>query len=157
MRLRDMGGIIVIDFIDMEAREHRQRVFETLKESLRRDKAKTKVLNISALGLVEMTRQRMRKSVESLSYKICPYCNGRGSVKSVVTVSIEAKRELAHALKKQPRKRLVLYVHPDVHRHLLTVDRSTISALENRYRRKVILRENPAFHIEQIVIDSLDK
>lgn len=157
IRLRDMGGIIVIDFIDMEERRHRQELFETLKKALKRDKARTKVLNISPLGLVEMTRQRMRKSVESISYKICPYCNGRGSVKSVVTVSIEAKRKLIQAMKVQGRSKeeIVLYVHPDVCRHLLTQDKGSISFLENKYRRRIIIRENPAFHIEEIEVGTI--
>jgi len=158
LRLRDIGGIIVIDFIDMERKEHRQQVFDTLKSSLKRDKARTKVLNISPLGLVEMTRQRMRKSVESLSYKVCPYCNGRGAVKSVTTVSIEIRRKLTQALKKWPKnKELVLYVHPDVCRYVIIQDKSSISFLENRYRRKIIIRENPDFHIEQVKIDTLDR
>lgn len=157
IRLRDMGGIIVIDFIDMERKEHRNQVFEALKNSLKRDKARSKVLNISPLGLVEMTRQRMRQSVESLSYKVCPYCDGRGSVKSVTTVSIETRRKLAQALKKWPKKPLLLYVHPDVARRLVTQDRSSISHLENTYRRKVIIREKADFHIEKCVIQELDK
>lgn len=157
LRLRDIGGIIVIDFIDMELKEHRAQVFETLKNALRRDKARTKVLNISTLGLVEMTRQRMRRSVESLSYRICPYCEGRGAVKSVTTVSIEVRRKLAQLLKKVPRKKqLVLYVHPDVCRHLVTKDRNSLSFLENRYKRKIIIREDPTLRIEQFRTDSLD-
>ena len=104
-----------------------------------------------------MTRQRMRQSVESLSYKVCPYCDGRGSVKSVTTVSIETRRKLAQALKKWPRKPLLLYVHPDVARRLVTQDRGAISHLENTYRRKVIIREKADFHIEKCVIQELDK
>ena len=157
MRLRDMGGIIVIDFIDMEEKSHRQQVFEALKSALKRDKARTKVLNISQLGLVEMTRQRMRKSVESLSYGVCPHCNGRGSVKSIVTVSLDAKRKLAQALKSKARRKeqLALYVHPEVCKYLLREDKASISFLENRYRRKIIIREDPSFHIEQVRIDNL--
>jgi ribonuclease G len=158
VRLRDMGGIIVIDFIDMEERDHRQKVFDTLKESLKRDKARTKVLNISPLGLVEMTRQRMRRSVESLSYKLCPYCNGRGAIKSVTTVAIEARRNIVQALKKKwPERQLVVYSHPEVCRYLMTQDKSSISYLENKYRRKIIIREDPKFHIEQIKIAKLEK
>lgn len=157
IRLRDIGGIIVIDFIDMDLREHRQEVFNTLKRSLKRDKARTKVLGISALGVVEMTRQRMRKSVESISYRECPYCSGRGSVKSEATMSIEVKRKLAQVLKKWPRKPLVLYVHPDVYKYLMTQDKGSISFLENRYRRKIVIRHDPDFHIEQVKIDALDK
>ncbi|MBL7069097.1 MAG: Rne/Rng family ribonuclease [Candidatus Omnitrophica bacterium] len=153
IRLRDMGGIIVIDFIDMDLKEHRSQVFETLKNGLRRDKARSKVLNISALGLVEMTRQRMRKSVESLSYRVCPYCNGRGSVKSVTTLSIEVRRKLSQVLKKWPRRPLVMHAHPEVVERVTRQDRNSISYLENRYRRKIIIKGNPSFHIERYHIE----
>ncbi|MFH0763726.1 MAG: Rne/Rng family ribonuclease, partial [Candidatus Omnitrophota bacterium] len=83
LKLRDLGGIIIIDFIDMEYPEHRRNVFKTLERNLEDDKAKTKILNISSIGLVEMTRQRVRESIESKSYQKCPYCNGRGIVKSI--------------------------------------------------------------------------
>ncbi len=85
----------------------------------------------------------MRKSVESISYRECPYCSGRGSVKSEATMSIEVKRKLAQVLKKWPRKPLVLYVHPDVYKYLMTQDKGSISFLENRYRRKIVIRMNP--------------
>jgi ribonuclease G len=149
IRLRDMGGIIVIDFIDMDEKKHRHQVSEALKNALKRDKARSKILNISQLGLVEMTRQRMRKSVESLSYKICPYCNGRGAIKSVTTVAIEVRRKLAQVLKKWPRREILVYVHPDVSKHLLTEDKGAVSTLESRFRRKIIVREDPAFHMEE--------
>ncbi|MFH1753395.1 MAG: ribonuclease E/G [Candidatus Omnitrophota bacterium] len=153
VRLRDMGGIIAIDFIDMEQRDHRHKVFIALKDALKRDKARTKVLNISQLGLVEMTRQRMRRSVESMSYKICPYCNGRGSVKSVTTVGIEARRKIVQALKKRwPNRELHLCVHPEVCDYLTTQDKSSIAQLESRYRRKIIIKAEPEFHIEEINI-----
>ena len=157
MRLRDMGGIIIIDFIDMESREHRQRVFNALTQSLKRDKARTKVLGISSLGIVEMTRQRMRKSVESLSYKLCPYCGGRGSVKSPITMSIEAKRRLERVLKERPRRQIVLYAHPEVIKNLLTQDRGSISFIENRFKSKIALREDPKLHIEDLKISDIPK
>jgi len=155
IRLRDMGGIIVIDFIDMESREHRQRVFNALNQALKRDKARTKVLGISSFGLVEMTRQRMRKSVESLSYKVCPYCGGRGSVKSPITMSIEAKRKLERVLKQRSKRQLVVYAHPEVIKNLLTQDRGSISYLENRFKSKIALREDPKLHVEEIKITDI--
>jgi len=157
IRLRDMGGIIVIDFIDMDLKEHRNQVFETLKNGLRRDKARSKVLNISALGLVEMTRQRMRKSVESLSYMVCPYCSGRGSIKSVTTLSIEVRRKLNQVLKKWPRRPLVIYMHPEVADRLVTQDKNSISYLENRYRRKIVIKANPSFHVERYEVEEAAK
>jgi ribonuclease G len=98
LKLRDLGGIIIIDFIDMEYGEHRKSVFKTLEKHLEGDKAKSKILNISPIGLVEMTRQRVRRSIESKSYQNCPYCNGRGMVKSIPTVAIELMRKLERAL-----------------------------------------------------------
>src|SRR3989338_8288133 len=89
LKLRDLGGIIIIDFIDMEYPAHRKAVFKTLEKQLEDDKAKANILNISSIGLVEMTRQRVRKSMESKSYQKCPYCSGRGIVKSIPTISIK--------------------------------------------------------------------
>ncbi|MDP2929768.1 MAG: Rne/Rng family ribonuclease, partial [Candidatus Omnitrophota bacterium] len=95
LRLRDIGGIIIIDFIDMEFGGHRKTIVKTLEKALENDKAKTKILNISSIGLVEMTRQRARRSIEAKSYQRCPYCNGRGTIKSASTVSTNLARQLA--------------------------------------------------------------
>ena len=101
LRLRNMGGLIVLDFIDMKSRRDQQSVYQRIKEGLRRDKAKTHVLPISQLGLMEMTRQRHSESVRSAVYDDCPYCKGRGKVKSVPTMSVvEIQRKLAEILKK---------------------------------------------------------
>jgi Rne/Rng family ribonuclease len=81
LRLRDLGGIIVIDFIDMVKEEHKRKVVDALRRELTKDHAKTEVYKISALGLVEMTRERTGKTIESISFGTCPYCNGRGRVK----------------------------------------------------------------------------
>ena len=101
LRLRNMGGLIVLDFIDMKGRRDQQSVYQRMKEGLRRDKAKTHILPISQLGLMEMTRQRHTESVRSAVYDDCPYCKGRGKVKSVVTMSVEIQRKLQEILKKR--------------------------------------------------------
>jgi Rne/Rng family ribonuclease len=93
IRLRDIGGIVVIDFIDMIKEGHRQELFNLLLSSVKRDKAKIKILKMSEFGVVEMTRQRIRKGVKKVSYQNCPYCSGRGSVKSITTMAIEVLRE----------------------------------------------------------------
>ena len=94
LRLRNMGGLIVLDFIDMKSRRDQQQVYQRMKEGLRRDKAKTHILPISQLGLMEMTRQRHTESVRSAVYDDCPYCKGRGKVKSALTMSVEIQRKL---------------------------------------------------------------
>jgi Ribonuclease G/E len=98
-----MGGLIVLDFIDMKGRRDQQQVYQRMKDGLRRDKAKTHILPISQLGLMEMTRQRHTESVRSAVYDDCPYCKGRGKVKSVVTMSVEIQRKLQEILKKRTR------------------------------------------------------
>jgi len=95
LRLRNMGGLIVLDFIDMKARRDQQQVYQRMKEGLRRDKAKTHILPISQLGLMEMTRQRHSESVRAAVYDDCPYCKGRGKVKSVLTMSVESSASSA--------------------------------------------------------------
>jgi ribonuclease G len=118
LRLRNMGGLIVLDFIDMKSRRDQQQVYQRIKEGLRRDKAKTHVLPISQLGLMEMTRQRHSESVRSAVYDDCPYCKGRGKVKSSITMSVEIQRKLNEILKKRSRDesdfQLRIAVHPTV-------------------------------------------
>ena len=117
LRLRNMGGLIVLDFIDMKSRRDQQQVYQRMKDGLRRDKAKTHILPISQLGLMEMTRQRHSESVRSAVYDDCPYCKGRGKVKSAVTMSVEIQRKLQEILKKRTRDesdfQLRIVVHPD--------------------------------------------
>ena len=94
LRLRNLGGIIIVDFIDMEKEENRDKVFNTFKEELRKDRSRTNILKISELGLVEMTRKRVRDSIQRTLCTACPYCEGRGQVKSAISVSYEAMREV---------------------------------------------------------------
>src|SRR5262245_6919574 len=104
MRLRNIGGIIIGDFIDMKSRKDQQQVYQRMKERLRRDKAKTHVLPISALGLMEMTRQRAAESLHSTVYEPCPYCGGRGRIKSAMSMSVELQRALHQVLRNHPDK-----------------------------------------------------
>jgi len=126
LRLRNMGGLIVLDFIDMKTPRDRHTVYARMKEGLRRDKAKTHVLPISQLGLMEMTRQRHSESVHSAVYDDCPYCKGRGKVKSALTMSVEIQRKLSEILKKRGRDvsdfQFLIVVHPSVLDRLRTED-----------------------------------
>jgi len=153
LKLRDLGGIIIIDFIDMDVSEHRKNVFRTLERQLESDKAKTNILNISSIGLVEMTRQRVRKSIESKSYQKCPYCNGRGIVKSISTVSIELMRKLERVLQETRSREIFVSVHPEVAYFTSSPERNMIKPLEKRFRKTIRVIEDPNIHIEDIKID----
>lgn len=152
LRLRDLGGIIVIDFIDMERESHRREVLNVLKRALSSDRAKYDILGISKFGLVEMTREKIHNTVQALSYQNCPYCKGRGKVKSGLTISIFALKELKrYLLKNKQAKEANLYLNPDVVDEILK-DKENLRGLERKFRVKVNLVSNPALHIEDIKI-----
>jgi ribonuclease G len=160
LRLRNMGGLIVLDFIDMKARRDQQSVYQRVKEGLRRDKAKTHILPISQLGLMEMTRQRHTESVRSAVYDDCPYCKGRGKVKSVVTMSVEIQRKLQEILKKRERDesdfQLRIVVHPTVLERLRTEDEKHLIEMEKRYFGKLSFRADTGMHAEQFKIVNVE-
>ncbi len=156
MRLRNMGGLIVLDFIDMKLHRDRQAVYQRMRANLKRDKAKTHVLPISQLGLMEMTRQRHTESVREAVYDDCPYCKGRGVVKSPLTMSVEIQRRLAEILKRRQRDesdfQLRILVHPAVLERLRTEDEKLIIEMEKKYFGKLSFRSDPTFHAEQFKI-----
>jgi len=156
LRLRNMGGLIVLDFIDMKSRRDQQNVYQRMKEGLRRDKAKTHILPISQLGLMEMTRQRHSESVRAAVYDDCPYCKGRGKVKSALTMSVEIQRKLSEILKKRARDesdfQLRIVVHPTVLERLRTEDEKHLIEMEKRYFGKLSFRADPGMHAEQFKI-----
>ena len=156
LRLRNIGGLIVLDFIDMKSRRDQQQVYQKMKEGLRRDKAKTHILPISQLGLMEMTRQRHSESVRAAVYDDCPYCKGRGKVKSAITMSVEIQRKLAEILKKRQRDetdfQLRIVVHPTVLSRLRGEDEKLLIEMEKRYFGKLAFRADSSFHAEQFKI-----
>ena len=153
LRLRNMGGLIVLDFIDMKSRRDQQQVYQRVKDGMRRDKAKTHILPISQLGLMEMTRQRHSESTRSAVYDDCPYCKGRGKVKSAVTMSVEIQRKLGEIMKKRERDesdfQLRILVHSTLLTRLNTEDRQLITDLEKRYYGKLTLKSDPGLHAEE--------
>ncbi|PYI87320.1 MAG: ribonuclease E/G [Verrucomicrobia bacterium] len=156
LRLRNMGGLIVLDFIDMKSRRDQQAVYQRMREGLKRDKAKTHILPISQLGLMEMTRQRHTESVRQSVSDDCPYCKGRGKVKSALTMSVEIQRKLGEILKKRSRDesdfQLRIVVHPTVLDRLRTEDEKLIIEMEKRYFGKLSFRSDPVLHAEQFKI-----
>jgi ribonuclease G len=156
LRLRNIGGLIVLDFIDMKSRRDQQTVYNRMKDHLKRDRAKTHILPISQLGLMEMTRQRHTESVRSAVYDDCPYCKGRGMVKSAITMSVELQRKLSEILKKRSRDesdfQLKILVHPSVLARLRTEDEALLIELEKKYFGKLSFRGEPSCHAEQFKI-----
>jgi len=160
LRLRNMGGLIVLDFIDMKSGRDRQQVYQRVKDGLRRDKAKTHILPISQLGLMEMTRQRHSESVRAAVYDDCPYCKGRGKVKSTITMSVEIQRKLQEILKKRTRDendfQLRIVVNPTVLERLRTEDEKHLIELEKRYFGKLSFRADNGMHAEQFKIVNVE-
>ena len=152
LRLRNCGGIIIIDFIDMEKAEHREQVYQALLEALKKDRSKTNVLPISALGLVEMTRKRTRDTLTRVMCKPCSYCNGTGIVKSTTTVCYELVRELMKVIKKGSAGKVFIYAHPEVTARLCSEDIDMIETLEETFGKQLVIRSENNYHIEQYEI-----
>src|SRR5438270_3442135 len=154
LRLRNVGGLIIGDFIDMKSRKDQQLVYQLMRERLKRDKAKTHVLPISALGLMEMTRQRAQESLSDSIFENCPYCQGRGVVKTSMTTSVELHRTLNTVMRKYQDSvhdfRVIL--NPDVLRRLKEEDEELLIELERRYASKLMFRGDPTLHHEKFVI-----
>lgn len=156
LRLRNCGGIIIVDFIDMEKEEHRDQVYTTFVEALKKDRAKTNVLPISGLGLIEMTRKRTRDTLTRVMCEPCPYCEGTGKVKSTLTVCYELVREIIKTLKKTKSKKLFVFAHPEVAARLSGVDLDLIETLEDLFGATVQMRSENNYHVEQYEIFTQD-
>jgi ribonuclease G len=151
LRLRNIGGIIIIDFIDMEEQSNRRMVMQTLEEALSHDKARTTILRISELGLVEMTRKRTRENLERLISSPCPYCDGRGRIKSVATVGQEVLRriQLEAARASGHGQRITVRANRDVIGYLFNDEEDSIRALQERLGRSITLKVAEKYHQEQ--------
>src|SRR5882757_9618800 len=133
MRLRNIGGLIIGDFIDMKSRKDQQMVYQRMKDRLKRDKSKTHVLPISPLGLMEMTRQRAAESISGTVYDTCPYCYGRGKIKSSMSMSVELQRALHQVLRAHPDSHEIkCIVHPHVLQRLRTEDEELLVDIERK-------------------------
>jgi ribonuclease G len=152
VRLRDLGGIIVIDFIDMAEAEHRAQVFAALAAELRKDRAKNKVLNISDFGLVELTRKRSHANLERLLTQPCPYCHGSGRIRSVTTVCLNLRRAVLRQRGRLHQRELLLRVHPEVARALQQEERAILDELERALGFGVLLRSDAELHHESFDI-----
>jgi ribonuclease G len=157
LRLRNIGGLVVIDFIDMKQRKHQTAVYRTLRDALRRDKARTNVLPISQLGLVEMTRQRQEESLRSSTYTNCPYCEGRGKVKSGLSMSVEVQRRITEILKKSKASQdaplpIKIIVNPSVLERLRTEDEQILVDMEAKHKGRLTFVASSNMHVEEFAI-----
>jgi Rne/Rng family ribonuclease len=152
IRLRDLGGIIVIDFIDMDERRNRTKVVQALEEALRHDRAPTKILSFNEFGLVALTRKRVKHSLERTLCEPCPYCTGSGWIKSVATVSYEIVSECRKMASQIEGDTLHLRVNPAVAAHLKARDGVLISEIESATHKDVVIKSDPSVHQEQFEI-----
>jgi ribonuclease G len=158
IRLRNLGGLIIIDFIDMKERRHRNAIYEKMVELMAGDKARNHILPISQLGIMQMTRQRQQESLSSNLYTDCPYCHGRGIVKSATTMSVELQRRLSSVVRRlQLRKdgreySLRVLVHPGILERLRSDDADLLVRMEKSFGVKLAFRADPNYHIEHFKI-----
>ncbi len=140
LRLRDLGGVVICDFIDMRDIKHRKKIEAQFRNNLKKDRARTRVNPISQFGILEMTRQRMRPSLQKSIYTECPHCNGQGVVKSAESVVLDVMRRLALVMHHESIARIELTISPDVAFQLLNRKRSHLVSLERRYGKPVMVR-----------------
>jgi ribonuclease G len=149
MRLRDLGGIIIIDFIDMEERRNREKVMAALEDALRADRAPSKVLRFNEFGLVAITRKRTKQALERTLCQPCPYCTGSGMVKSIPTLCYEIQTEARKMAPELDAVSLTLRVHPEISKALKTRESGLIEELERWTKKSVIIQADPTLHWEQ--------
>ncbi len=153
IRLRDLGGIIVIDFIDMDERRNRQKVMQALEEALRADRAPSKVLQFNDFGLVAITRKRVKQSLERTIGSPCPYCTATGYVKSVTTICNEIYVEMRKIARHLEHSDVMLRVNPEVAKMLKSNNGRWLSEMEELTSKSIIVKSDPALHQEQFDIN----
>jgi ribonuclease G len=149
IRLRDLGGIIIVDFIDMEERRNRDKVMHAVDDELRADKAPSKVLSFNEFGLVAITRKRTKQALEKVLCQPCPYCTGSGMVKSIPTICFEIQMEARKMAGDLDSASLTLRVHPEIAKALKTREAGLVEELETITRKSVIIQSDPTLHWEQ--------
>ncbi|MFN2239373.1 MAG: ribonuclease E/G, partial [Thermoanaerobaculia bacterium] len=149
IRLRDLGGIIVLDFIDMEDLENRAQVFQALEQEIKKDRSKTRILQISEFGLVEMTRKRVRQSLERSLTQACPYCGGTGRIKSNATVILAIWRQLMKLDDLHSEQELIVRVNPEIYQSLQGADAEIFEEVESLHRVHLVFKPDDSLHHEQ--------
>jgi ribonuclease G len=155
IRLRDLGGIIVLDFIDMEEKKNRQKVFQTVEQELRKDRAPSKPLQVSDFGLVIITRKRVKQSLERVLTEPCPYCAGGGTIKSSSTICYEILSEVKKVGTDMDGVGVLLRVNPDIARALKEEERNVLKDLKQMLGKDVIVKPDVQLHHEQFDVMSI--
>ncbi len=148
VRLRDIGGIIIVDFIDMSIEEHRRKVIDKLNSVIKNDRTKTYVLGLTNLGLVEMTRKKVRQDLSEYLQQPCPYCGGSGRVLTPIVVSTRIESELKEELKKERSKAVLVEMHQEVAAIIIGSGGGNLKKLEDELKRKIFIRGTEDMHIE---------
>lgn len=152
LKVRNIGGLVVIDFIDMKSAKDREKVVRHMRSLVKEDRAKSKILPISKLGLMEMTRQREHQSLQDTVFDPCPYCAGRGHVKSAYSMSVEIQRRLQHILRLSHRKSglaVRIIMHPTILNRLKTEDVKLLDEFEEKYGKDLTFRADESIHMEE--------
>jgi ribonuclease G len=149
LRLRNLGGLVILDLIDMERQGNRDKVYKSLAESLAKDKAKTSILRISELGLIEMTRKRTRESLGRQLYEPCFYCDGTGHTSSRLTIAYEVLRQISRERDQLKGYTIVVHAHPAVADALKHEAKEAFEEAQRRYQRRIVVTSKPEYHIEQ--------
>jgi ribonuclease G len=155
LRLRNIGGIIIVDFIDLEKKENRQKILQTLEEEIKKDKTKANILGITPLGLVEITRKKARPSLAEIMQKPCPYCEGRGKVLSEETVGINFKNNIYEFAARTSSTTILIEAHPAVAARLIGSGGVNLKELDQRTCKRLYIRGSTAQHIETVTMRPL--
>jgi ribonuclease G len=147
LRLRNIGGLIICDFIDMRFRKNQRRVLERLKDCMKEDSAKCTVLGMSEFGLIEMTRQRSRGSLIQTMFSHCPYCVGSGMIKNYESVAIEIERDLKKVIQCHQQFGLKLVVHPEVDKYLGVEDKDYFMKLAENLNARISIETDDNLHL----------
>jgi ribonuclease E len=157
LRLRDLGGLIICDFIDMRDPKNRREVEKTFRNALAKDRARSRILKISAFGIIEMTRQRFRPSLQYNNYLKCPHCGGSGMVKNPASAAIEVIRVLNAAAAREEIKKVVLSAPPPIADFLLNQKRAAIAKIEADSQLQIFIRPDAACPSEQYNVICYDE
>jgi ribonuclease G len=149
LRLRNLGGLVILDLIDMERQSNRDKVYKALAEALNKDKAKTSILRISELGLIEMTRKRTRESLGRQLYESCLYCDGTGQTSSRQTIAFEVLRQIRREKDQLKGYTIVVHAHPAIADALKHEAKEAFEEAQRRFQRRIVVMSKPDYHIEQ--------
>jgi ribonuclease G len=152
LRLRNLGGLVILDLIDMDRQGNRDKVYKALAEALAKDKAKTSILRISELGLIEMTRKRTRESLGRQLYEPCLYCDGTGHTSSRLTIAYEVLRQIRREKDQLKGYTIVVHAHPAVADALKHEAKEAFEEAQRRFQRRIVVTSKPEYHIEQFDI-----